>query len=405
MGKYPDNILEQIRPLRAEIDLDAFAFTMQSIKKRAGEDRHVYAVVKANAYGHGVLPIIPTLLENGADGLCVALFHEAFEIRDAGFNDVPILILGYSEPILAEAIVKYDLDQTVYTYELAQALSEAAVKQGKTAHVHIKADTGMGRIGFLPTEESLDTIEKIFQLPNLEFTGLFTHFAKADYADKSYTQLQWQRYNFFLEGLKKRGLEPKIRHTGNSAVIVDHPEYFMDMVRPGIILYGVYPSDETQNTNMEVRPALSLKCRISNVKHEKAGERISYGGTFETQGTDSIIATLPLGYADGFHRLLSNQAEVLVHGKRARIAGRVCMDQCMIDVTDIPDVKIGDEVVIIGTQGDETISIEEVCNRVPTIPHEIFCDINRRVPRVYFKNGEIVDVLQYLPSHVPLLSE
>ena len=396
MGKYPDNILDTIRPFRAEIDLDAIAFTMQSIKKRAGADRHVYAVVKANAYGHGVLPIIPTLLENGADGLCVAIFHEALEIRNAGFTDVPILILGYTEPALAADIVKYDIDQTVFTYEFAQALSAEAVKQGKTAHVHIKADTGMGRIGFLPTEESLDTIEKIFQLPNLEFTGLFTHFAKADYADKTYTKLQWERYNFFLDGLKKRGLEPKIRHCGNSAVIVDHPEFFMDMVRPGIILYGVYPSDETQNDNMEVRPALSLKCRIANVKHEKAGERISYGGTFETEGDDTVIATLPLGYADGFHRVLSNKAEVLVHGKRARIAGRVCMDQCMIDVTHIPDVKIGDEVVIIGAQGDDCITIEELCSHVPTIPHELFCDINRRVPRVYYKDGEIVNIVQYL---------
>ena len=395
METLSKDTLMYIRPVWAEIDLDALAFTISSIRERAGKDRHVAAVVKANAYGHGAVEIIPTLLENGADFLCVALLDEALEIRKAGFTDVPILILGYTEPQRAAELVKYDIHQAVFTYELAKAMSDAAVEQGKKALVHIKADTGMGRIGFLPTEENLDAIVDILSLPNVEFSGLFTHFAKADYADKTYTHLQWERYNYFLDGLEKRGFTPKIRHCGNSAVIVDHPEYFLDMVRPGIILYGVYPSDETQNQNIDVKPALSLKARISNVKREHAGERISYGGTYETAEGD-VIATLPVGYADGLMRLMSNNGEVLVHGKRCKIVGRVCMDQCMINVTDVPDVKIGDEVVLIGSQGDDRISIEEVVNRIPTIPHEIFCDINRRVPRVYLKNGEIVKITQYL---------
>lgn len=391
-----ENLLQTIRPVWAEVDLDALAYTIHAIRARVGEERHVYAVVKANGYGHGAVEIVPTLLANGADGLCVAFLDEAIELRRAGFVDVPILILGYTEPARAAEIVANDLDQAVYTRELAEAMSVAAAAQQKTAHVHIKVDTGMGRIGFLPNAASLDEVATILQLPNLEFTGLFTHFAKADEADKTYTTMQWQRYSFFLEGLATRGLVPKIRHCANSAVIVDHPDYFLDMARPGIILYGVMPSSETQNDNIDVHPALSLKCRIVNVKREAKGERISYGGTYATQTEGEVIATLPLGYADGFQRLLSNNDEVLVHGQRAPIVGRICMDQCMINVTGIPDVQIGDEVVIIGRQGDDCIPIEEVVARIPTIPHEIFCGINRRVPRVYRQNGEIVKIRQYL---------
>lgn len=387
--------LDNIRPTWVEIDLDNLAYTFRSIRARVGEGRKVYAVVKANGYGHGVLGILPTLVEEGVDGICVALLDEAVEIRNSGYCDLPILILGYTEVHRADDIVGYNLDQTVYTYDLAKAISDEAVRQNKTARVHIKADTGMGRIGFLPTKESLDEIERILRLPNIEFTGLFTHFSKADERDKRYTHVQWERYNYFLDGLQSRGFTPKIRHCGNSAVIVDHPDYFMDMVRPGIILYGVYPSGETQNDALDVRPVLSLKCRISNVKTEHMGERLSYGGTFTTEEGD-VIATMPIGYADGFNRLLSNKAEVLVHGKRAQVVGRVCMDQCMIRVTGIPDVKIGDEVVIIGKQGDDEITIEELVGRIGTIPHEIFCDLNRRLPRIYYKGGEIVYSLQYL---------
>ena len=392
MTTISKDTMQYIRPAWAEVNLDALAYTFQSIRKRVGDERKIYAVVKANGYGHGATHILPTLIKNGVDGFCVALLDEAIEIYKAGFTTLPMLVLGYTEVQRAPEIVKYDIDQTVYTYELAKAISDAAVTQNKTACIHIKVDTGMGRIGFLPNEESLDTIEKIFQLPNLEFTGLFTHFAKADYADKSYTELQWERYQYFVENLAKRGLKPRIKHTGNSAVIVDHPDYQLDMVRPGIILYGVYPSDETHNEVMDVQPVMSVKCRISNVKHEKAGERISYGGTYSTPEDDTVIATLPIGYADGINRLLSNNSEVLVHGQRAKIAGRVCMDQCMIDVTHIPDVQIGDEVVIIGTQGNDSIPVEEICAHIPTIPHEIFCSLPPRLPRVYTKNGEIVEI-------------
>ena len=384
--------MQYIRPAWAEVNLNTLASTFQAIRKRVGEDRKIYAVVKANAYGHGATNILPTLIKNGVNGFCVALLDEAIEIYKAGFTTLPMLVLGYTEVQRAPEIVKYDIEQTVYTYELAKAISDAAVTQNKKACIHIKVDTGMGRIGFLPNEESLDTIEKIFQLPNLEFTGLVTHFAKADYADKTYTKMQWERYQYFVENLEKRGLKPTLRHVGNSAVIVDHPEYHLDMVRPGIILYGVYPSDETQNDVIDLQPVMSLKCRISNVKHEKAGERISYGGTYETPAEDTIIATLPIGYADGFNRLLSNNDEVLIHGQRAKIVGRVCMDQCMVDVTHIPDVKIGDEVVIMGQQGDDCIPVEELCERLSTIPHEIFCNISPRVPRVYIRNGEIFKI-------------
>lgn len=384
--------LQYIRPVWAEIDLDAFAFTLQAIRKRIGNDAQIAAVVKADGYGHGAVHIVPTLLENGATYLAVAMLDEAIELRQAGFTEVPILILGYTEPWRAKELIHYNIEQTVFTYDLAKAMSDEAVAQHKTAHLHIKADTGMGRLGFLPTPESLDTIEAILRLPAVEFTGLFTHFATADEADKTYTHYQWDNYQFFYRGLEARGFTPKIRHCGNSGVIVDHPEYVLDMVRPGIILYGCYPSPETHNENIIVKPALQLKCRISNVKHEKVGACISYGCHYITSEEDEIIATLPLGYADGFQRLLTNNDEVLVHGQRAKIVGNVCMDQCMINVSHIPNVQIGDEVVIIGTQGDEHIPVEEVANRIPTIAHEIFCGLSKRIPRVYFKNGDITSI-------------
>lgn len=390
--------LSQIRPVWAEVDLDAFAFTMGEICKRARADkpdRHVCAVVKADAYGHGAVRVVPTLLKAGADFLAVAVIDEAIQLRQAGITDVPILILGYTEPQRAAELVKYDIHQATFTYELAKALSDAAVAQNKTAHIHIKADTGMGRIGFLPTEENIDTIEKIFQLPNVEFTGLFTHFSSADMGDEvslEYTQKQWACYNWFLDELKKRGLAPKIRHCSNSAAIVDHPEFFLDMVRPGIILYGCYPSDATHNENIDIKPEMTLKCRISNVKHEKPGQSISYGRHYTTTLEDEVIATLPIGYADGFFRHFSNNNEVLIHGKRCPIVGNVCMDQCMVNVTGVDNVRIGDEVVLMGHQGDEYIPCEELVERTGTIPHEFFCDISKRVPRVYMKDGKIVEV-------------
>lgn len=383
-----------IRPVWAEIDLDAFAFTMQALCQRAGKDCMVAAVVKADAYGHGAVHVVPTLLENGAKFLAVAVIDEALELRQAGFTEVPILILGYTEPQRAAELVKHDLHQTIFTRELAEAMSAAAVAQGKTAHLHIKADTGMGRLGFLPNETSLNTICDILALPQVEFTGLFSHFSSADMGDAdsiAYTEMQWQRYLFFLDGLAARGWSPKIRHVCNSAEIVNHPEHFMDMVRPGIILYGTYPSADTHNENIIVKPEMTLKCRIANVKRLSAGECIGYG-RHHTTSEGEVIATLPIGYADGFFRHLSNNAEVLVHGKRCPVVGNVCMDQCMIDVTHIPDVAIGDEVVILGHQGDEHIPVEEIVTRLGTIPHEFFCAVSKRIPRVYLKNGQITHI-------------
>lgn len=384
--------LKHIRPVWAEIDLDAFSFTMQAIRKRIGDTPQIAAVVKADAYGHGATHIVPTLIENGATYLAVAMLDEAIELRQAGFHDVSILILGYTEPWRAKELIEYDIDQTIYTYDLAKAMSDEAVAQNKVAHCHIKADTGMGRIGFLPTPESLDLIEDILRLPGIEFTGLFTHFATADEADKAYTHYQWQNYLFFLEGLQARGFIPKIRHCGNSGVIVDHPEYFLDMVRPGILLYGCYPSKETHNENIVVQPSLRLKCRVTNVKKEKVGSCISYGCHYTTTEEGEIIATLPLGYADGFHRLLTNGCEVLIHGQRAKVVGNICMDQCMINVSHIENVAIGDEVVVIGEQGTDEITVEEVAQHVPTIAHEIYCGLSRRVPRVYYKDGKVIDI-------------
>ncbi|MFM9412970.1 alanine racemase [Peptococcus simiae] len=387
--------LSNTRPLWIEVNLDALAHNIAEVRRVVGDDVLITAVVKANAYGHGSVQAAPVFLANGADRLAVATIEEAIEIRKAGIT-APILILGATERPRARALVKWQLDQTIFTRASAEALSEAAQDLGSPARIHIAVDTGMGRIGFLPTEESLDEIEEILQLPGLEFEGLFSHFSTADEADKTYSREQIRRYKFFQEGLAARGLVPHVAHMANSAAISDLPEIHMDMVRAGIILYGLYPSHEVDETKLDLQPTLALKCRITNLKTLQDGEYIGYGRKYQTKGSRRI-ATCPMGYADGYTRLLSNKAEVLVHGHRAPVVGNICMDQCMIDVTDIPeDLAIGDEVVLIGRQGDEVISPEELANILGTISYEIFCMLSRRIPRTYFKDGALVENCNYL---------
>ena len=386
--------LKEIRAAWAEVDLDALAHNMREIRRLAKKDALVTAVIKADGYGHGATKIAQTLLENGADRFAVAVLDEGIELREAGF-EVPILILGFTDKERAEEIVSYDLEQAVYSWELAEAISKAAVKQNKTAKIHIKVDTGMGRIGLKPDKDSVQLIKKISQLPNIVIEGIFTHFAVADALDKAYTEEQYAKFTWICKELERENVRINVKHCGNSATIIDLPEMHLNMVRAGIILYGLKPSDEVMLDRIELKQVMSLKVRISHVKEIEAGQSVSYGRRFIAE-KKSKIASLPVGYADGYTRMLSGKAEALVKGRRVPVVGRICMDQSMIDVTGIEDVKVGDEVVLFGKQGEGFIHIDELAEKLDTINYEIVCMISRRVPRVYVKDGKIVDVLNYL---------
>lgn len=386
--------LRQIRPAYAEINLDHLAHNMREVRRLAGKDAQVMAVIKADGYGHGSTKIAQTLLDNGADRLAVAVLDEAIELRQAGFK-VPIFVLGYTQPERAEEVVQYDLEQSVYSLEAATGLSKAAAAQNKTVQIHIKVDTGMGRIGLQANEEAVEIIKSIHALPGICIKGIFTHFAVADEVDKSYTNMQFEKFKWICNELEKQNIHIEIKHCGNSATIIDLPDMHLSMVRAGIMLYGLAPSPDVLLNKLELKQVMSLKVRITHVKEIEAGQSVSYGRKFIADKT-SKIASLPIGYADGYTRLLSGKAEALVKGKKVPVVGRICMDQCMIDVTGMEDVKVGDEVVLFGQQGDGFISIDEVAEKLGTINYEVVCMISRRVPRVYIQNGEVVEVLNYL---------
>lgn len=385
--------LDEIRPVWAEINLDNLAHNIREVRRLTHKDAMVTAVVKANGYGHGSVEIAQTFLDNGADRLAVAVLTEAIELRNAGIK-APILVLGYTPTSLFEKVIELDIIQTIYNYDDAKLLSEVAGRLNKQAVIHIKIDSGMGRIGFLPNDESVEAILKISSLPSLKLEGLFTHFAMADYIDKSHARAQFEKFSWIVNKLEERGLNIPIKHVSNSAAIIDLPEYNLNMVRAGIMIYGLKPSDEVQLDKVDLKPAMALKARISHLKTVPKGTGISYGQIFVTE-RESKIATIPIGYADGFTRLLTGKAEVYVNGKRARIVGKICMDQCMVDVTDIENVKVGDEVVLFGYEAGHP-HIDEVAGKLGTINYEIACMVGRRVPRVYVSNGEIVKIVDYL---------
>ncbi len=386
--------LKKIRAAWAEVDLDALAHNIREVRRLAQQGALVTAVIKADGYGHGAKKIAQTLLDNGADRFAIAVLDEGIELRRAGF-DVPILVLGFTDKERAEEIISNNLEQAVYSWDLAEALSNEAVRQGKTAKIHIKVDTGMGRIGLQATMDSVQLIKKISQLPNITLEGIFTHFAVADAVDKEYTKGQYEKFNWICNELEKENVKINIRHCGNSATIIDLHDMHMDMVRAGIMLYGLKPSDEVMLDRLELKQVMSLKVRISHVKEIEAGQSVSYGRRFIAE-KKSKIASLPIGYADGYTRMLSGKAEALVKGKRVPVVGRICMDQCMIDITGIDDVKAGDEVVLFGKQNGSFIHIDELAEKLGTINYEIVCMISKRVPRVYIKDGKIVDVLNYV---------
>lgn len=379
----------------AEIDLDALAHNIREIRKITCKESEVMGVVKADAYGHGVVQVSQILLENGATRLAVATLDEAIQLRQKGFK-VPILILSYTDPARSEEIVLNDITQAVFDTGSAKSLSEAAVKLKKNVKVHIKLDTGMTRVGFIPGDGAIEDIAYISKLPGVIVEGMFTHFASADEADKSYTHMQFQKYMDIYNALEKRGVHIAVRHVCNSAGIMDFPEMHLDMVRAGIILYGLYPSQEVDKSRIALKPVMSFKAKVTLVKEVDSETCISYGRTFRT-ARKSRIATIPVGYADGYARLLSNKGTALVNGEIAPVVGRVCMDQCMLDVTDLEnEVSVGDEAVLFGRQGDNEISMDEVAGKIGTITYEVACQIGKRVPRIYMRGGDICSVLNYL---------
>lgn len=371
---------------KAVISLDAIAHNFQEMKKNIAEGTQMIAVIKADGYGHGAVAIAHLVEEyEYIWGFATATAEEALQLRNAGVVK-PILILGIVFEETFEELIRADVRPAVCTYAMAAELSKEAVRQGKTVHIHLALDTGMTRIGFADTLESVAEIKKISVLPNLEIEGMFTHFARADEYDRSPAMVQLDRYLKFAGLLTEAGVRIPIRHCSNSAGIIRIPEANLNIVRAGITIYGIYPSNEVERDIIRLQPAMELKSSISYVKEVGAGNAVSYGGTYVTDST-TRIATVPMGYADGYPRQLSNKGWVLIHGKRARILGRVCMDQFMVDVTEIPEAKAGDEVTLIGRDGEEVISIEELGDLSGRFSYEFACEISKRVPRVYIRDG------------------
>lgn len=374
----------------ARIDLDAILHNFRAVRQRAGSK--VMAVVKADAYGHGAVPVAK-LLELESDFFGVSSVSEALELRGAGIT-LPILILGRTPIHGFASAVSQEIRVAIFSYEEACLLSQEAVKQQKAAFVHIALDTGMSRIGFQPGEESAELCQKIAQLPGLQIEGLFSHFATADETNLDRTNAQAERFEEFCAMLEQLGVHIPLRHLDNSAGVMNFGSHY-EMVRVGIVLYGLYPSNEVDPDKLDLRPAMSWHTEVSHVKTLEPGRQISYGGTFEVK-EPTRVATVPAGYADGYRRSLSNKFYVLIRGKKAPILGRICMDQFMVDVTDIPGVVPGDPVVLMGTDGDERISAETIAATAGSFNYEQVCDLSRRVARVYVKDGKLTDAVDYL---------
>jgi alanine racemase len=383
--------LKITRPVWIEINLDNLSHNVKEIKRVLNSGTLLTAVIKADAYGHGALGIAETLIESGVDRFAVATLSEAMEIRDK-FKDTPILILGYTPKEFLSPLVEYDITPTIYSLAQAEELSRAATVFGKTVNIHIKIDTGMHRVGMAVCSDSVDEIRKISKLPNILIEGIYTHFATSDEADKSYTLAQVEKFKTIISDLEDIGINIPIKHVSNSAAIIDLPNLNYNMVRAGIILYGLYPSNFVDKDNVRLKEVLSLHGRIYHIKELDKGMGVSYGLTYKTK-VKSKIATLPIGYADGFSRLLSNKASAILKGKNkiVPLIGTICMDKCMLDVTGI-EVEECDEVILIGSDGDKSITATDVADILGTINYEIVCMMKKRIPRVYIKNGNIVSI-------------
>ena len=375
---------------RVKIDLDAISSNFDAIAAKTKVP--VMAVVKADAYGHGAIQVA-RLLQDRCAFFGVSSLLEATELRRAGLS-TPILILGHTPPKAFPAVIREGIRPTIFRWEDAVALSEAAVTTGVPAPFHFAVDTGMSRLGFPATEDAADICARIARLPGLVTEGCFSHFATADCADLSRSKAQAKRFDDFCDMLKARGVNIAIRHMNNSAGLMNFDTHY-EMVRAGIVTYGMYPSEEVSPELLSLKPALQFLSKVTFVKTLPAGKEISYGGTFVTE-KETIVATVPVGYADGYRRSLSGKFYCLVHGQKAPILGRICMDQMMIDVTHIPQTKPGDRVTLVGTDGGETITMEQVAAAADSFNYEFVCGISRRVPRIYVSGGENIHSVHYL---------
>lgn len=386
------------RPTVAEISLDALDHNIGAFREHLAPGTKLLATVKANAYGHGATEIARRAVAAGVDYLGVAFLDEALQLRRAGIA-APILVLGYTPPSGYSKAREQGITLTLYRDDMLEAAADLPAS-GRKLKIHVKIDSGMGRLGLLPGRAAEQFLERAFALPQVEVEGLYTHFARADETDKAYTRMQLERFASVSDYARRAGMPIAIVHSGNSAAGIDLPEHTGGMLRLGISMYGLYPSNEVKANAVALKPVLSLKTSVVHVKELGAGEGISYGTRYFTQGCETI-GTLPIGYADGFSRMLSGKAEALVRGRRVPVLGTICMDQCMIRLNDAfvqgePDFKPGEEVVLIGRQGGEVISAEEVADKLGTINYELTCMLAARVPRVYVSGGEVVSVVNPL---------
>jgi len=365
------------RATRAIINLGAVSHNVAEIRKKIGNERGLMAMVKADGYGHGAVEVSQAAIGSGADSLGVAILGEGQQLREAGI-EVPILVVGLSPPEEAYKVVKFRLSQAVATVELLEALDSEAGKASTKVNVHVKVDTGMGRVGLNP-DDAVSFVRKVKDFRNLNLEGIFSHFPSSDERDKTFSMGQLRLFNQVISNLQLAGIEVPQKHMANSAAVLDLPQSYYDMVRPGIMLYGFYPSSEVSRS-IKLRSAMTLKTRVAQVKVVLPGTPISYGRTFITN-KKTTVATLPVGYGDGYNRLLSNRGEVLIKGHRAPVIGTVCMDMCMVDASSVKDIQPGDEVILFG----EDLPAEEIATKIGTIVHEVICSVNKRVPRLYIQ--------------------
>lgn len=384
--------MKNYKRIYATVNLDAVKFNMESMRNNISEDTGIIGVVKADGYGHGSVPVAKAI-DKYVGGYAAATIEEGITLRKHGIEK-PVLILGpVHESWYYDAVVN-DISLPVFQYESAVRLSDEAVRQGKKARVHIAVDTGMSRIGCQPDEKAADMVQEISKLGGIELRGIFTHFAKADEADKEAADMQLKLYMGFCKMLEERKIKIPVKHCSNSAGIIDLKRANLNMVRAGISIYGLYPSDEVNKKMVALKPAMELKSYITYIKKIQPGTKVSYGWTFCAE-KETVVATVPVGYGDGYPRSLSNRGCVLIRGKRAKIIGRICMDQMMVDVTDICDAAENDEVTLLGKDGKEEISVEEIAQACGGFHYELVCNIGKRVPRVYIENGEVTGTKDY----------
>ena len=390
--------LESYQRVWAEVDLDAIWENMVHMKENIAENTKILAVIKTDGYGHGGVPIAKMLEQlDFMFGYAAATYEEAHVLREAGVKK-PILILGYTFPYCYEELIREEIRPAVYRRDTVEELVAAAANVGKKAKVHIKVDTGMGRIGITPDEEGLEFVRFLIEHPELEVEGIFTHFAKSDETDKTSANHQLELFQDFIKKIQTElGITIPVKHCSNSAAILEMPQANMDMVRAGITTYGLYPSEEVSKDIVPLRAAMSLYSHIVYCKTIHAGQSVSYGGLFTAQ-KDTRVATIPVGYGDGYPRSLSGKGYVLIHGKKAPILGRVCMDQFMVDISEIPEAMDGDKVTLLGTDGTERITAEELGELSGRFNYEFVCDLGKRIPRVYIQHGEITEVRDYFEN-------